>query len=123
MLVDIFYCACMACIKTSILYLYRRIFPQQWFRNALIATGSFNLLWFIAAFFVTAFKCFPMSLLWDFETPGYCINYGDGVLAFGIITVATDFLILALPIPLVWRIQISRKKKLLITFNFMLGSW
>ena len=64
-----------------------------------------------------------MSLLWDLETPGYCISYGDRVLAFGIITIATDFLILALPIPLVWRIQISRRKKWLITFNFMLGGW
>ena len=64
-----------------------------------------------------------MSLLWDLETPGHCINYSDVVLALGIITVATDFLILALPIPLVWRIQISRRKKWLITFNFMLGGW
>ena len=123
MVASIFYCACIACIKASILYLYRRIFPQKWFRNALIATGSFNLMWFIAAFFGTIFQCVPISLLWDLETPGYCINYHDGVLAFGGITVATDFLILVLPIPLVWRIQISRRKKWLITFTFMLGSW
>lgn len=120
---EIFYCACMVCIKTSILCLYRRIFPQQWFRNALIAIGTFNLLWFIAAFFIAILQCVPISAQWDLDSSGYCIDYGDCLLVFGALTIATDLIILALPMPLVWRIQTSRKKKWLITVTFMLGGW
>ena len=34
-----------------------------------------------------------------------------------------DLLILVLPLPMLWRLQMDMKKKILLTANFMLGYW
>lgn len=109
-------------VKYSILLLYSRIFPQRWFRRALYATALFILSWWLAGTLTSIFQCLPISSQWDPTVHGYCINYGNLVLATGIINIITDLVIIALPIRLVWQLKLKRMKKYLTILTFVSGS-
>ncbi len=57
-------------MKVSILLLYKRIFPQKWFRSALLAVGAFVVSYSTVQFFADIFQCTPVSFLWDKTIPG-----------------------------------------------------
>ena len=120
---ECFYCAAILCTKLSILCLYNRIFPQRWFRVASIVLAAFISSWALAAVFVSIFQCIPVSSQWDPKISGHCVNYGSSVRATGIINIITDFILLGLPMPLVWRIKTSTTKKWQLTITFVLGGW
>ena len=110
-------------IKLSLLFLYNRIFPQRWFRIVLIIFGSILTAITVAAFFVCIFQCVPVSALWAPSPTARCINFGRFALTMGAINIVTDLAILSLPLPVVWRLKISRSKKLMISFTFIVGCW
>lgn len=84
----------MAAIKTSILMLYRRIFPGKAFGNALLVLGAILFSWTMAAFFGSLFQCYPIESEWDWTISGTCINYGKVTLIIGIFNILIDFMIL-----------------------------
>lgn len=79
--------------------------------------------WSISSVIVSIAQCLPIQFGWDPSIPGgFCINYGLLVLVAGIINVVTDFVILGLPIPMILRLWISKRKKRLLLFTFAAGS-
>ncbi|KAL6714744.1 hypothetical protein ACLMJK_008169 [Lecanora helva] len=108
-------------IKLSLLYLYARIFPQRWFRIVLVVFGLVLIAITIAAFAVVIFQCVPIKALWAPTTPARCVDFGRFALAMGVINIITDLAILTLPLPVVWRLRISRTKKVLISITFIVG--
>ncbi|MCJ1237517.1 hypothetical protein MMC14_005503 [Varicellaria rhodocarpa] len=118
---EVLYCAVILCIKFSIILLYRRIFPQRWFKIALILLGLFITVWAVTAAFLGIFQCVPISFAWNPKQPGHYIYYGKVVLGIGIINVVTDFIILGFPVPLIWKLMISKQQKLLLTVTLMMG--
>ncbi|KAL7948446.1 hypothetical protein V8C42DRAFT_314482 [Trichoderma barbatum] len=116
------YCVCMAFIKFSILSMYHSIFPQKNFHYCLIAVGVFMALWAISCAFVAIFQCTPIAYGWNPTIPGgYCVNYGALVLVAGICNIITDFIILAMPIPLVLKLNLSPQRKRMVIFTFAMG--
>lgn len=67
-------------------------------------------------------QCNPRKKIWSPLTPGRCINSAVAYLATSIFNVITDFAILVLPMPCLWRLQISNKKKAWTTGIFATGS-
>ncbi|OTA93718.1 hypothetical protein M434DRAFT_395395 [Hypoxylon sp. CO27-5] len=116
-----FYTWGMACIKFSILFLYHRIFPATRFRNALFIIGAIVTAWAIQAFFLSIFNCYPISVAWDHGIKGTCIDYGTVTLITGIINIIIDFILLAAPMPLLWNLQMPRRKKILLSCVFAAG--
>ena len=112
----------MAEIKLSILFLYRRIFPTPWFQWAVLVVGLWVVAWGFTNFFGDIFQCFPIEKLWNPSVQGHCISYGKLSFSMGIVNIVNDFVILILPMPLVWRLQLKRNKKILITVTFMGGT-
>ena len=108
-------------IKISLLYLYRRIFPQRWFRRVLYATGAFLTALTIASVLVCAFQCVPLRKMWDPTAPGHCIEFGTFGLVMSCINICTDLFMLALPLPVVWGLRINRSKKWLVSLSFVMG--
>ena len=49
-----------------------------------------------------------------------CIEYKT-VLAYGSMNFISDVIIFILPLPMVWRLQLSRESKIGVTFVFMGG--
>ncbi|KAK0514353.1 hypothetical protein JMJ35_002970 [Cladonia borealis] len=63
----------------------------------------------------------PLRKDWDPQTPeGYRSNK-NGVLVGGLLNVVTDFAMIVLPIPMVWRLQMVPQRNIALTFVFGLG--
>jgi hypothetical protein len=86
----------------------------------------FGLLW-IASFFETIYQCKPIAVSWDLRVlaankGGVCHNQISTGLAFSAIFVATDVVLLALPIWVVLKLHsIERGRKIGVIFMFSLG--
>lgn len=109
-------------IKYSILLLYRRVFPGKTFRKFLIATALVVTAWALAAFFSDVFTCYPIEYQWDTTIDGTCIDYGKVTLGIGIANVIIDFILLGLPLPILWKLQMSTRRKILLFFTLGAGS-
>ena len=63
----------------------------------------------------------PIDSNWVVGKPHYCINVAVGATIIAAFNVATDFAILIMPMPLLYKLQKPLKEKLQIMFMFMLG--
>ena len=109
--------------KTSALFFYSRAFTtlDPKFRWALWTTHGIVLAWFIALMISSVFFCTPVHKYWELLAPGHCqsrfvMNLGSAV-ASSII----DAIILVLPVPVVWRLQIELGQKFLVFFALLCG--
>ena len=108
-------------VKISFLYFYRRLFPHRSFKIALLANGAFITTSTIAFLFLDILQCVPPAAQWNSSIEGKCINFTAVVLAAGVINVVTDFVILILPVPVLWNLKVSTGRKIMIMGTFMLG--
>ncbi|BCS22383.1 uncharacterized protein APUU_30608S [Aspergillus puulaauensis] len=114
--------------KASLLLLYQRIFGiVKTFRYALWTSWVLILSYFVACVIASIAGCKPPSYLWDRfrnpDTPGGCF---DEVAFFrwnGLANMLLDVLMLVLPLPMVWRMRMSRRQKFLLTGIFLMGSF
>ena len=109
--------------KVSILSLIARIFKP--YRKAVYFTRFIVCLmvfYYIPAFFVKVFRCRPIRKTWEPSVMGSCIG-SEGVIliADSIFDIVTDIIIFATPIPIVWHLQTSKKRKLRILSVFAGG--
>ena len=66
------------------------------------------------------FGCMPIQLSWE-VAPGHCYNRRAAGFAFSSMNIISDLLIFVLPMPMVWRLRLSRKGKLGVMLVFMGG--
>ena len=92
-----FYKLTMNTTKMSIIMLYLRIFPQRWFRLTCYVLLIIITSYMVAAFFASIFQCTPVARAWDKSIPGSCIDNTTNWYANAGFSIATDFIILALP--------------------------
>ena len=77
----------------------------------------------IALMLSLIFACRPIAKSWDLTiTSGTCINRPAVYLANGVLNVATDFVILLLPVPLIRGLQMPKRQKILLAAMFSVGS-
>ncbi|KAI9675382.1 MAG: hypothetical protein M1817_001286 [Caeruleum heppii] len=120
---DLVYICILPIIKISILLFYHRIFTPRYFQRILYGVELFMVLWVVSGFIVGIFQCVPVHKFWNLEAPGYCINKPRYYMIEGIINIFTDFVILLLPMPLVWKLHITKKQKIALVGVFLLGGF
>ncbi|KAE9363383.1 hypothetical protein N431DRAFT_450160 [Stipitochalara longipes BDJ] len=110
--------------KLSILLLYHRLFgsSSRKFTIALWASGGFVAAWTFAGAMVIIFQCTPVKAAWDPFIPHTCINFDIFLTIISLINVFSDVLILCLPLPLLWRLQTTPRRKWQLIGMFMMGS-
>lgn len=108
-------------IKISILSLYDRIFPQRKFKYALVGVGLMVIAYQTAQILAAILQCTPPRKLWYSDTPGTCIDFLTVTLATGTLNVITEVMILALPMPLLWRLKLPTRKKCMLSVVFLVG--
>lgn len=114
-------CAVLA-IQASILIFYIRLFGiTRWFRIACYYVMALCGAWWVAIFGGTMGSCIPLDKLWNPMEPGQCANMSQACAGTGLVHVILDFIILSLPIPVIWRLQTARSNKILFTFVFTIG--
>ncbi|KAK3690579.1 hypothetical protein B0T22DRAFT_516210 [Podospora appendiculata] len=107
--------------KISILLMYYRIFRFPYFKKMAYAIGGFIIAWVITITFLFIFICVPVEKLWFPDLPGHCMNQVSTWIANAASTILSDLVILILPIPQVWSLQLRTTEKIAVTLAFCLG--
>ncbi|MCJ1396873.1 hypothetical protein MMC11_000063 [Xylographa trunciseda] len=109
--------------KLAILFLYLRLFNiDRIFRYVTYAVMTFVVGYLLCNFITQVAGCRPISKFWSPVTPGYCYDSIKADLAFGSMNWISDFAIFALPWPIVWKLQLTRKEKIGVSLVFMSGA-
>jgi hypothetical protein len=75
----------------------------------------------LAGGFGFLYLCQPINKLWDFMVPGSCVDFGAWYLACAALNVATDFVILALPIWILRPLRVRLTQKIAVMLVLMAG--
>lgn len=108
--------------KFSVLCLYARIFNiNNTFRIALWITGAINLAWTIFVIISGIFQCNPIEKAWKPLLPGHCIDAYAWYIAIAATSFFVDFIVLILPMPLLFALKLKLQRKILVALLFLLG--
>lgn len=119
---DLLRITAVALIQLSILHFYLRRFLQQMvWRGVYILMGLCSALW-IASFFATVFSCTPPKRIWLSDTAGHCVNRKMLHAGCAGTEVILDGFILLLSVPAVWRMGLSRARKMALAAIYLLGA-
>ena len=110
--------------KLAILCLYLRLFTEKLYRfssytliGILITTAVVNCI-------SAGVSCTPFAYNWDKTIPGgRCFaDINSWYLWVSFPNILTDVFMLILPLPVIWKLQMSRKNKVGLTVVFCTGS-
>ncbi|MCJ1469122.1 hypothetical protein MMC07_007755 [Pseudocyphellaria aurata] len=116
-------------VKLSVIFFCRRIFCDVFKNNFDMITKfliTLVIIWSVGFTFAMIFEC-GTSFWALFSTAENLVKNCAKTLklaeAFVISDVITDLMILCLPLPMVWRLQMSTRRKISATGVFLLGSF
>lgn len=118
---EILYMTGFSLVKLSVLLFYRRIFPGQRFKQALWIVTFLVIGWGVTMTFASALQCIPIRKAWNPDVPGKCINLHAYYFGQAIPNSITDGIILLLPLPSLWKLQVPRSQKVALIAIFFLG--
>jgi len=121
---ELYYAIDVTLIKCGILCLYLRIFRiNKMFVYACYGLIGFVVVWGITTLFVTIFQCTPVEAAWDKTIVGLsCFNLEHFVIGTNVPNILADAAIIAVPIPLVWKLQISMTRRLGLVALFLMAA-
>lgn len=110
------YCPMALFVKIALLSILTRIFApyrsKVWFIYILLAALC---IYYAIALIIKIRMCYPIPYYWlgdELEGGGTCLDQTAALIADSVISVVSDIIILVLPLPLTWSLQMSRNKKL-----------
>ncbi|KAI1394174.1 uncharacterized protein F4822DRAFT_39417 [Hypoxylon trugodes] len=116
-------------VKASFLFFYRRIFSvnktTDKFLISMIVTVA---IWTVTFFFAVVFECgLNFWAIWGDSLKvenltAHCVKTMDLALSIGITDFITDVVIIIIPVPLIWRLNLSTGKKIAASAVFLLGA-
>ncbi|UNI21123.1 hypothetical protein JDV02_007140 [Purpureocillium takamizusanense] len=115
---QIFYKLTINLTKASILLLYLRIFVQKWFRISCYSLIGIVVAYMIATTASAIWQCNPISGAWDKSSNPTCISLTKNWYANAGYSIATDVLILLLPMQPLWssKLPVNQKRALMLVF-------
>lgn len=111
-----------SCVKFSILLLYSTLFPVKWFVRTCFAVMAVTTAYFVIVFLEAFLLCEPVQFNWDKTIEGSCSGQRYAFLATGIVNLLIDVFIVVLPMPLVFRLQMSIGRRISVAAMFSLGA-
>ncbi|OJJ45994.1 hypothetical protein ASPZODRAFT_97429 [Penicilliopsis zonata CBS 506.65] len=108
----LFYCPMAFFVKVALLSILTRIFSP--YRSKVLFIYIFLAVlcsYYIAALIIKIRMCLPIPTYW-LGTGGHCLDQQAALIADSVISVVSDLIILLLPLPLTWSLQMSRNRKL-----------
>lgn len=110
--------------KCAILLLYLRVFTthNRVFTRWTYIIGFIVIATGIANTFVTIFQCFPIAYEWNkYIHRGKCIDEVAFARYMSIPNVITGAVMLIMPVPLVWKLNLNVSEKIALTATFLHG--
>lgn len=110
------------CFRLAILLLYIEIFPgNKKFRWCAIGVGGLVFLYWVSAVLFITLLCRPIAYNWNRGIPGSCGDVRKIQYASAGFNMVIDLLVVLLPLPVVWRLQMSSRKKMGVSASFAIG--
>jgi hypothetical protein len=108
-------------VKLALVCQYYRIFKFQSEQHQSIYLGIFIIICYLELVLSTALICSPTRKWWDFEIPGKCPNF-DVIWPFNAsLNIVTDFLLIALPLPAIRKLNLPLKTRRALIIAFCIG--
>lgn len=123
-LTEIMYMITLGLTKIAILAFYLKVFPNEGFRRVCWVTVAVCLCSFPSFSIFTMFYCTPVSYTWEGwtgEVAGHCLSFNTFAWIQTSINIVLDTFILILPLPLVWRLNMGKRKRVLLMLMFSVG--
>jgi hypothetical protein len=119
---EFLYSASVSMSKFSVLFLYRRIFSAP-SRSKIYLNILFFLVagYWVSVYFVLLFAYNPVYAQWQPWLRHTNVKEREFYVAFGIINSTLDIAVLAYPQTRVWKLHISRRRKIFVSLAFLLG--
>lgn len=101
-------------IKASLFAQYYRLIAQTPYRVPCLVLAALLVAWCLGMVLIVVFGCIPVRAAWDFTiTDKDCSTASHGII-IGIGNIVTDFIIILLPVPIVWELKMQMGQKLVI---------
>ncbi|OQE07721.1 hypothetical protein PENVUL_c012G04440 [Penicillium vulpinum] len=118
------YATAVTCTKASIVFFYRRIFNFRW----PLGICMFLILGYWVTIIVTvAVACRPLPYFWlvytDPTAIGVCIDVPKFFFGNGIAAMLIDVIILCMPMPTIYKLQMQASQKIAVVGILLLGSF
>lgn len=107
--------------KIAAILLYLRLFVSKDFRMACFVVMGIIVAWSIGGVGATIWQCIPIEASWNKNIDGNCIDSNKFWIAYAVMNILTDVMVLVLPIPSIMRLQMSMRDRLLLCCVFLLG--
>ncbi|KAI1204348.1 uncharacterized protein F4807DRAFT_447797 [Annulohypoxylon truncatum] len=109
--------------KWSILLFYQRVFgvsrsSVRWFARA---TMVIVFLWMVSVVLETFLLCRPLAYNWDTSIKGSCGDRNTVYVVAGATNMVTDFMVLLIPVPTIWKLSLPISQRIALTATFGLG--
>ena len=123
-MVECLYGPVLSLAMLSILLQYKRVFMPGRLNNKLLHYSIHTLMWAVVLYGVVAtvltiVTCIPVAKTWDPFVDGRCLSgaivVSVAVYAFRILL---EICILLVPIPTIWKLQMSRKRRIAVNMLF-----
>lgn len=118
---QLLWAAANSCVKFSILSLYTALFPGKRFCRICQCTMVVTIAYFIMVFLETFLLCKPVQYNWDKSIQGICQGENTAYLVAGITNLVIDTFIVVLPMPRVFKLQMSLPRRISVAAMFSLG--
>lgn len=118
------YATAVTCTKVSILLFYSRIFGIKY---SMYLCLFFTIGYWITIIVTINVGCRPLDYFWrrytDLTAVGTCIDIPKFFFGNGIAAMLIDVIILCVPVPIVWGLQMPTSQKLAVVSILLLGSF
>ena len=123
-LIACIYPVMVALVKASILCLYLRIFAvNRRFATIVKCFLAIDVAWAIGTLFAIVFQCVPVQATWDLSIQHKtCTASAPSLIATNVPDIVIDFCLMALPMPMIWQLKLSTRRKIGLTAIFALGA-
>lgn len=107
--------------KVAAILLYLRLFPTKDFRITCYVVIGIIVSWSIGGVGATIWQCVPIEGAWNKTVEAKCIDSNKFWIAYAVMNILTDLMVLTLPIGPIMRLQMNIRERLMLCGVFLLG--
>lgn len=101
---------------------YLQVFHDRRFRIVCWIVLGYIILSSVIIQFLTIFSCNPIHSFWDRDIKGTCLDIGAIGFANSANAILQDLIILVMPMPSLYKLQMKKWRKIAVGFMFAVGA-
>ena len=109
-------------IRASVTFLYIWIFSKRPFRLVCYGFLTINCLYFTGTVLACCLICRPLAYSWNRSVHGTCGDRKSLYLFIGVLNLLLDVTTVALPLPVLWGLQMPTGRKIALSVLFSMGT-